>query len=197
MERSLGRGMVITILCILALSSPISGQQGAFDPEARLAELGIQLPEPPSPVANYVNGVQTGNLIFLAGKGPRRADGSEIHGKLGADLTAFMVFADVDGDEDAVLANGPHWAQVNGVYLNNGQGRFTLGYPLGPERATTYAVPVGDLDGDGDLDVVVANDMAESWVSLNDGQGRFQRAWEVGPEIEPTGPPSFSTWTGT
>jgi L-ascorbate metabolism protein UlaG (beta-lactamase superfamily)/enamine deaminase RidA (YjgF/YER057c/UK114 family) len=38
-------------------------------------------------VANYVNGVQTGNLIFLAGKGPRRPDGSEIRGKLGADVT--------------------------------------------------------------------------------------------------------------
>ena len=37
-----------------------------YDPEARLAELGITLPIPPSPVANYVNGVRTGNLIFLA-----------------------------------------------------------------------------------------------------------------------------------
>ena len=56
-------------------------------PEERLAALGITLPAAPSPVANYVNGVQTGNLIFLAGKGPKRADGTEIHGKLGADLT--------------------------------------------------------------------------------------------------------------
>jgi enamine deaminase RidA (YjgF/YER057c/UK114 family) len=45
------------------------------------------LPEPPSPVANYVNGVRAGNLIFLAGKGPRRADGSEITGKLGLDVS--------------------------------------------------------------------------------------------------------------
>jgi enamine deaminase RidA (YjgF/YER057c/UK114 family) len=58
-----------------------------FDPEARLKELGITLPEPPQPVANYVNGVRTGNLIFLAGKGPKRADGTEIIGKLGADVS--------------------------------------------------------------------------------------------------------------
>ena len=58
-----------------------------YDPEARLAELGITLPSPPQPVANYVNGVRTGNLIFLAGKGPKRADGTEITGKLGADVT--------------------------------------------------------------------------------------------------------------
>ncbi|MFC1595449.1 RidA family protein [Gemmatimonadota bacterium] len=55
--------------------------------EAKLLELGITLPEPPSPVANYVNAVRTGNLIFLAGKGPRSADGTEITGKLGREVT--------------------------------------------------------------------------------------------------------------
>lgn len=58
-----------------------------YDPEARLVELGITLPEAPSPVANYVNGVQTGNLIFLAGKGPKHPDGTELRGKLGAGVT--------------------------------------------------------------------------------------------------------------
>ena len=58
-----------------------------YNPEERLKELNITLPEPPKPVANYVNGVRTGNLIFLAGKGPRRADGTEITGKLGADVS--------------------------------------------------------------------------------------------------------------
>jgi enamine deaminase RidA (YjgF/YER057c/UK114 family) len=69
---------------------PISAQDAAavdYDPEARLKELGITLPAPPQPVANYVNGVRTGNLIFLAGKGPKRADGSEITGKLGAGVS--------------------------------------------------------------------------------------------------------------
>ena len=47
-------------------------QEPDYDPEARLAELGIELPMPPSPVANYVNGVRTGNLIFLAGMGQKR-----------------------------------------------------------------------------------------------------------------------------
>ena len=58
-----------------------------YDPEARLIELGITLPSPPSPVANYVNAVRTGNLIFMAGKGPLRTDGTELTGKLGADVT--------------------------------------------------------------------------------------------------------------
>ena len=58
-----------------------------YDPEARLSELGIELPVPSSPVANYVNAVQTGNLIFLAGKGPKKADGEYVTGKIGEDLS--------------------------------------------------------------------------------------------------------------
>ncbi len=58
-----------------------------YNPEAKLDELGVTLSTPSAPVANYVNAVRTGNLIFLAGKGPRKADGENITGKLGADLT--------------------------------------------------------------------------------------------------------------
>jgi enamine deaminase RidA (YjgF/YER057c/UK114 family) len=88
------RGVTMTVLItgllasmLITVSTAARAQDSApYDPEARLAELRIVLPTPPQPVANYVNGVQTGNLIFLAGKGPKRADGSEIRGKLGADL---------------------------------------------------------------------------------------------------------------
>ncbi len=58
-----------------------------YDPEANLEKLGITLSEPSPPMANYVNAVRTGNMIFLAGKGPLKADGENITGKLGADLT--------------------------------------------------------------------------------------------------------------
>jgi enamine deaminase RidA (YjgF/YER057c/UK114 family) len=58
-----------------------------YDPESKLQELGLKLSTPSAPVANYVNAVRTGNLIFLAGKGPKKADGENITGKLGADLT--------------------------------------------------------------------------------------------------------------
>ena len=58
-----------------------------YNPEANLEKLNINLSEPSSPVANYVNAVKTGNLIFLAGKGPLQANGENITGKLGSDLT--------------------------------------------------------------------------------------------------------------
>ena len=89
MKRSWHRALLTAAaLTLVGSVGDLSAQRPeGYDPEARLAELGITLPEPPTPVANYVNGVQTGNLIFLAGKGPKRADGTELRGKLGADLT--------------------------------------------------------------------------------------------------------------
>jgi len=57
------------------------------DAEARIQELGIVLPEVGAPVANYVNTVRTGNLVFTSGKGPQQPDGSYMTGKVGADLT--------------------------------------------------------------------------------------------------------------
>ncbi|MEP6795316.1 MAG: RidA family protein [Saprospiraceae bacterium] len=56
-------------------------------PEERLVALKIVLPEAPHPAANYVNAVRTGNLLFLAGKGPTHPDGTNITGKVGRDLT--------------------------------------------------------------------------------------------------------------
>lgn len=64
-----------------------SAQKVSYDPEAQLLALGIELPETGAPVANYVHAVRTGNLVFLAGKGPRLADGSYVTGKIGADLS--------------------------------------------------------------------------------------------------------------
>jgi enamine deaminase RidA (YjgF/YER057c/UK114 family) len=65
----------------------VKAQMGDYDPEAKLKELGIELPEVSAPVANYVNSVRTGNLVYLSGKGPLKADGTYIEGKVGAELT--------------------------------------------------------------------------------------------------------------
>jgi len=56
------------------------------NPEAKLHDLGIVLPVPGKPIANYVKAVRTGNLIFLAGAGPQNEAGY-ITGKVGVDLT--------------------------------------------------------------------------------------------------------------
>jgi enamine deaminase RidA (YjgF/YER057c/UK114 family) len=54
--------------------------------EARLKELGIDLPSPTAPLANYVNAVRTGNLLFLAGKGPGLPGKPLPTGKVGRDM---------------------------------------------------------------------------------------------------------------
>ncbi len=55
--------------------------------ENRLKDLGIELPQLSAPVANYVNAVRTGKLLFLAGKGPSTVDGLRPQGKLGREFT--------------------------------------------------------------------------------------------------------------
>lgn len=53
--------------------------------EARLKDLGVTLPTPAAPAANYVPFVKTGNLLFVSGQIPMGANGIEFVGKLGAD----------------------------------------------------------------------------------------------------------------
>jgi enamine deaminase RidA (YjgF/YER057c/UK114 family) len=60
---------------------------GATSPEARLAELGITVPEVVPPVAAYQPTARTGNLVFTAGQLPAR-DGEMIAvGKLGGEVS--------------------------------------------------------------------------------------------------------------
>ena len=54
--------------------------------ERRLKQLGIELPPVTPPLANYVNAVRSGNLLFLAGKGPSTVDGLRPQGKVGRDF---------------------------------------------------------------------------------------------------------------
>ncbi|MGA8005659.1 MAG: RidA family protein [Burkholderiales bacterium] len=54
--------------------------------EKRIRQLGIELPQAPPPVANYVNAVRSGNLLFLSGKGPSAVDGLRPAGKLGREF---------------------------------------------------------------------------------------------------------------
>lgn len=53
----------------------------------RLQALGLTLPPPPAPIGNYVPYRIGGNLLFLSGVGPRKADGGLITGKVGGTLS--------------------------------------------------------------------------------------------------------------
>jgi len=60
--------------------------------EERLKELGIELPPATAPIANFVNAVRTGNLLFLAGKGPGLPGKPLPIGKVGRDFSIEQAY---------------------------------------------------------------------------------------------------------
>jgi enamine deaminase RidA (YjgF/YER057c/UK114 family) len=64
----------------------VEASSTGVDAEARLKELNIELPDAPAPAGNYVGAVRTGDLLFLAGAGPQKQDGSYLVGRLGENL---------------------------------------------------------------------------------------------------------------
>lgn len=72
----------LLLICIVVCFNVI-----AQTPEQNLKALGIVLPQQSSPIANYVNYVRTGNLIYFSGTGPSAEDQGYVKGKLGKDLT--------------------------------------------------------------------------------------------------------------
>ena len=60
--------------------------------EKRLKKLGIELPKPTNPLGSYVNAVQTGNLLYLAGKGPGMPGKPLPVGKVGRDFTVEQAY---------------------------------------------------------------------------------------------------------
>ena len=55
--------------------------------ENRLKELGIELPEPPAPLAAYIPCRRSGNLVFVSGQGTAINGRETYQGKVGAELT--------------------------------------------------------------------------------------------------------------
>ncbi|MCB9935971.1 MAG: VCBS repeat-containing protein [Planctomycetes bacterium] len=89
-----------------------------------------------------------------------------------------------DGDLDIIVVSSPMvtqggtWSGQNLIYLNDGSGNFGSGVPFGTGSEYSNDVDVGDLDGDGDVDFVVANGAvsdAPNDIYLNDGNGNFTR----------------------
>jgi hypothetical protein len=92
-----------------------------------------------------------------------------------------------DGNLDVVLAKGRHGNLVDRVLIGDGKGAFPTAYDLGPTADKTYSGNLVDLDGDGDLDVVISNDQPDpKRIYLNDGKGRFREAGTYGNPEWPT-----------
>jgi enamine deaminase RidA (YjgF/YER057c/UK114 family) len=79
-----GRAVVLALAASCAAATTVAAQE---TPEAKLAAMGITLPTPDKPIANYVKAVRSGNLVFTAGHGPCGALRPDQKGKVGAALT--------------------------------------------------------------------------------------------------------------
>ncbi len=108
-------------------------------------------------------GIATGEFIDVtAGRFPARAD-----------RTRALALGDVDGDSDLDLVVGNE-SQQSRLFVNEGLGAFFDATATRMPTATrkTRALGIGDVDRDGDLDLVLGND-GQAGLYLNDGTGRF------------------------
>jgi enamine deaminase RidA (YjgF/YER057c/UK114 family) len=83
--------LLLTFSCVKPAEKKVDASKNvpaaAWDAAQKVEELGLIIPEASAPVANYVNAVRVGNLLFLAGKGPNLPEGGFVTGKLGLDLS--------------------------------------------------------------------------------------------------------------
>ncbi|MDP7033564.1 MAG: VCBS repeat-containing protein [Planctomycetota bacterium] len=111
------------------------------------------------------------------------------HGLVQADATISGELGDLDGDGDLDLVITSCQGQPTRIHLNDGSGHFTpsgqleVGYEL-EWGHFSFCVVLGDLDGDGDLDLVTNPGLDRSYehsvqVHLNDGSGSFTRTSEM------------------
>jgi hypothetical protein len=97
----------------------------------------------------------------------------------------------VDGTPDYCSPQAYAAPTFDTLYRNDGDGRFTdvsAEAGIRAKAGTGLGVGAGDLDGDGRLDIYVANDQMPSFAWINRGGGRFEeRAIPLGIAVDETG----------
>ncbi len=121
--------------------------------EARLAELGIALPRPVAPVANYVPFVEAGGLVVLSGQLPMQDGAVAVRGRLGEDVGAE------DGTRAAALCLVNLLAQLREA-CGGDLDRVVRVVRLGGFIAATpgFTAHAGVMNGASDLAVAVFGD---------------------------------------
>lgn len=126
----------------------------------RLKSLGIELPTPAAPVANYVPFVISGNIISISGQIPMGSDGLAFQGKVGADVSI----------EDAIKA-----ARLCALNLIAQMNAATDGNLERVSRIVKLGGFVNCIDGFGDQPKVI-NAASDLMVDVFEDKGRHSRS---------------------
>jgi len=134
----------------------------------------------------FIANEDSGNTVWLNNGDSENPGFTQVPGSLGNGESRAVALGDLNGDGtiDAFVANSgtaggdpDNNGAPNEVWLNDGHGNFTLsennGVPLG--NYASLDVELADVDGDGDLDALVANnvDGQPNLIWYNDGNGNF------------------------
>ncbi len=165
------------------------GTEGVFQPNGQMVgnstasavALG-ELDAIPGPDAfvTYSSPV-SGNKVWLnSGTGQFYDSGQD----LGNDLDVALADLDGDNDLDAFVVN----EHTNRIWLNqngDGAGTFANSQTLDNGLAGAISVALGDLDGDGDVDALVAGITNRVWINQGGDQGGVQGTFTVSAQTFP------------
>ncbi|WP_404401468.1 Ig-like domain-containing protein [Pelagibacterium halotolerans] len=145
----------------LTLADGIEVKVWATDVAGNISEVATEAVDAKVPVARIVNATPTFHETHISGD---------------ANASGDAVMADIDGDGDldifAATGGSSAWGgQTNHLWINDGKGSFTKSPNLPADTDFSKGVAIGDVDGNGKLDIYVANYGGQNslWIQHLDG----------------------------
>lgn len=97
-----------------------------------------------------------------------------------------LVDIDKDGDLDALIANGRHWAEQNYLFYNDGNGFFKTAQPIGTFLDGSYSMGNADFNKDGFMDISVVNDETKNKIYWGSEKNNFESESTFGNPSAPS-----------